>query len=277
MGRLAEKVALVTGAAQGIGEAIATVFYTEGAITVLTDIQDDKGRKVAARLGSRAYYEHMDVAQENEWCKVTDTVVKQFGRLDIIVNNAGISGTEPKMRSLMGTQDPEYATLPAWQAVTAVDLDGVFLGCKHAIRVMKETGGSIVNISSRSGMVGIPSTAAYAAAKAGVRNHTKTVALYCAQNKYPIRCNSVHPAAILTPMWDWMLDEDGDVRRQQIASIAAGIPLGKMGEPEDVAYAALFLASDEAKFITGAELLVDGGILAGSSATMASRSTSAQR
>jgi len=266
MGRLEQKVALITGAAQGIGEATAEIFHKEGAIVIVTDIQDEKGKAVAARLGAGAYYEHLDVAQESEWRQVTDAIVEKFGKLDILVNNAGITGTEDNMESLLGPQDPEHATLPGWRAVTAVDLDGVFLGCKHAIRVMKEKGGSIVNISSRSGMVGIPSTAAYAAAKAGVRNHTKTVALYCAQNKYPIRCNSLHPAAILTPMWDWAVGA-GEARRARIAAIAAGIPLGKMGEPEDVAYAALFLASDEAKFITGAELVIDGGILAGSAAT----------
>ena len=126
--------------------------------------------------------------------------------------------------------------------------------------------GSIVNISSRSGLVGIPAASAYAASKAAVRNHTKSVALYCAEQQYPIRCNSIHPGAILTPMWDQMLGE-GDLREAGIKTIAAGIPLGRMGTPEDVAYAALYLASDEAKYVTGIELNIDGGILAGSTAT----------
>ncbi len=139
------------------------------------------------------------------------------------------------------------------------------LGCKYAIRLMKKKGGSIVNISSRSGIVGIPGAVAYAASKAAVRNHTKSVALYCAENKYSIRCNSVHPAAIMTPMWDAMLGQ-GAERNKMIEDIELGIPLGHFGEPLDIAYGILYLASDESKYITGIELTIDGGILAGSEA-----------
>lgn len=265
MKRLENKVALITGAAQGIGRAAAELFYREGAIVVVTDIKDEQGKRVADELGPQAWYRRLDVRLEAEWRSITDWVTEKFGKLDILVNNAGITGTESPEIEQYGPQDPETASLDAWRTVTAVTLDGVFLGCREAIRVMQKTGGSIVNISSRSGMVGVPSSAAYAAAKAGVRNHTKTVAMYCAQHHYPIRCNSLHPAAILTPMWDWALGDDEN-RQNRIDALAASIPLGKMGDPEDVAYAALFLASDEAKFITGAELVIDGGILAGSAA-----------
>ena len=133
---------------------------------------------------------------------------------------------------------------------------------------MKKTGGSIINMSSRSGMVGVPSASAYASAKAAIRNHTKSVALYCAEKKYNIRCNSLHPGAILTRIWDPMLGSDEKSRQDMIEHIAAGIPLGHMGEPIDVANAVLFLASDESKYMTGSELTLDGGILAGSSASL---------
>ena len=146
-----------------------------------------------------------------------------------------------------------------------VNSTGVMLGCKYAIRLMKEKGGSIVNISSRSGVVGIPGAVAYASSKAAVRNHTKSVALYCAENGYKIRCNSVHPAAIMTPMWDAMLGE-GEQRQKIIEEIEFGIPLGHFGVPIDVAYGVLYLASNESKYVTGIELTIDGGILAGSEA-----------
>ena len=170
----------------------------------------------------------------------------------------------------MGPHDPEYASLEAWRAVHATNLDGVFLGCKHAIAAMKPPagrGGSIVNISSRSGQVGVSRAAAYASSKAAVRNHTKSVALYCAEMAYGIRCNSIHPGAILTPMWDPMLGRTEQERAAAITEFAAEVPLGRMGSPTDVAMMALYLASDESTYVTGAEFVVDGGILAGSPAT----------
>lgn len=188
--------------------------------------------------------------------------MKKFGKIDILVNNAGITGFEEDY----GLQDPEHASLESWREIHAVNSDGVFLGCKYAIQTMKHfDGGSIVNVSSRSGMVGIPGAAAYAASKAAVRNHTKSVALYCCQQGYKIRCNSVHPAAILTPMWDIMLGQSHQ-REQAIATITKDIPMGVMGSPDDVANTILFLASEESKYITGAEFTIDGGILAGASA-----------
>jgi len=254
-GRLAGKTALITGAAQGIGKACALIFIKEGAKVFLSDVNDSLGKAVAAEMG--ALYIHLDVQIEKEW----ELALSQIKHLDILVNNAGITGFQEGF----GPQDPEHATLESWRKVHAVNSDGVFLGCKAAIRAMKR--GSIVNISSRSGLVGVPGAAAYAASKAAVRNHTKSVALYCCEKGYDIRCNSIHPAAILTPLWEPMLGT-GAERVARLAQIAKGIPMGRLGEPDDVAYAALYLASDESKYLTGTELTIDGGILCGSSASI---------
>jgi NAD(P)-dependent dehydrogenase (short-subunit alcohol dehydrogenase family) len=162
--------------------------------------------------------------------------------------------------------DPENASLADWRAVHATNLDGVFLGCKHAIRAMRRTGeGAIINVSSRSGLVGVPGAAAYASSKAAVRNHTKTVALYCAAQGVNVRCNSVHPAAVLTPMWEPMLG-DGPDREARMAALVADTPLRRFGHPEEVAAVCVMLASDEAAYMTGAELSIDGGLLAGTAA-----------
>ena len=258
--RLDKKVTLITGAARGIGQVTADLFHQEGAYVILTDIRDDLGKQAADRLGGRAEYLHMDVREEHSWKLMADYVKKSFGRLDILVNNAGITGfSESK-----GPWDAEFSDMESWEEVHRVNATGVMLGCKYAITLMKEHGGSIVNISSRSGMVGIPGSVAYASSKAAVRNHTKSVALYCTEHGYPIRCNSIHPAAIMTPMWDAMLGE-GKQRKKLIEDIEKGIPMGRFGEPEDVAYGILYLASDESKYVTGTELTIDGGILAGGS------------
>ena len=260
--RVAGKVALITGAAQGIGKATAIALAKEGAQVIVSDINDSEGNIVAREIGGDCIYLHLDVQHENEWKNAMHQIGKRFGKLHILVNNAGITGFQEGF----GPQDPEHASLNSWHQVHAVNSDGVFLGCKYAIQMMKPfEGGSIINISSRSGLVGIPGAAAYASSKAAVRNHTKTVALYCCQQGYPIRCNSVHPAAILTPMWEPMLGT-GSQREIAMAEIAKDIPMKKMGSAEDVANAVLFLASDESKYITGIELTVDGGILAGAGA-----------
>jgi NAD(P)-dependent dehydrogenase (short-subunit alcohol dehydrogenase family) len=219
--RLEGKVTLVTGAAQGIGAAIARAFAAEGATVLVTDVRDAEGAALAAALGPLARYQHLDVRREEDWAVVTATTLDAFRRLDVVVNNAGITGFEQNPIA----HDPEHVTLDAWRAVLATNLDGTFLGCRAAIRAMRQniaphTGiGSIVNISSRSGLVGIPLAAAYAASKAAVRNHSKSVALYCAQQGLRIRCNSVHPAAILTPMWDAMLGS-GPERAVRQAALA---------------------------------------------------------
>ena len=260
MNRVQGKIALVTGASQGIGEAIAKLFADEGAFVILTDILDDLGEKIAVRLKEKACYLHLDVRHEKEWKSVFQTIKERYGKLDILVNNAGIMG----LTENLGPQDPEHASLESWRLIQEANVESVFLGCKHAISMMKERGGSIINMSSRSGIVGVPSVAAYAASKAAVRNHTKSVALYCAEQGYNIRCNSLHPAAILTPIWDPLLGKGTKNYENNLKKLAAGIPLGKMGEPIDVAYAVLYLASDESKYVTGAEFILDGGVLAGS-------------
>lgn len=256
MDRLKDKVALVTGGAQGIGKAIVRSFAAEGARVIIADIDPREGEALAAELPG-AVFRRLDVADEAQWIAVLDSVVADFGRLDVLVNNAGITGRAD------AKNDPEHTTLEDWRRVMTVNTDGVFLGCKHAIRVMRPNRtGSIINMSSRSGLVGIPHQAAYAASKAAVRNHTKTVALYCAEEGLNIRCNSVHPAAILTPMWEAMLKDEADKEK-----VAAGTPLHRFGRPDEVAAVVLLLASDEATFITGSEFNIDGGVLAGTAAS----------
>lgn len=260
MSRLNDKVAVVTGAARGIGEAVARAFVQNGAFVYVTDVNDELGNSVARSLGRRSTYEHLDVREEIDWQRVMSRVANENGRLDVVVNNAGITGFE----NGAVPHDPEHASLEDWRAVHRTNLDGVFLGCKYAIQSMRHQGvGSIINISSRSGLVGIPIAAAYAASKAAVRNHTKTVALYCAEQGLKVRCNSIHPAAILTPMWEPMLGIGSD-REARMSQFVRDTPLRRFGTPEEVAAVALLLASDEAAYMTGAELNIDGGILAGS-------------
>lgn len=264
MPRLAGKVCLVTGAARGIGLAIARAFHAEGAVVVLTDIDEDTLHTAASGFDDRCETHRLDVREEADWQRVIDGVLASHTRLDVLVNNAGITGFDPPS----GPHDPEHASLDAWREVHRTNLDGVFLGCKHAIRAMRSNPGSdagtgsIINISSRSGVVGIPRAAAYASSKAAVRHHTKSVALYCAEEGLKIRCNSIQPAAILTPMWDAMLGT-GPEREQRLAEYARSAPLNRFGTPEEVASLAVHLASDESAYTTGAEFNIDGGMLAG--------------
>lgn len=260
--RLQNKVALITGAARGIGLATAKLFAQEGAKVFLTDINDESGINATRKIGLPAQYLNLDVSKVDNWKRVSDQILLENDCIDILINNAGITG----FLETDGPHDPENFDVESWQKVHSVNLNGVAFGCKTAISLMKKSkSASIVNISSRSGIVGIPAAAAYASSKAAIRNHTKTVALYCAEKAYPIRCNSLHPGAILTPMWDAMLGE-GEQKTASIAAVEKDIPLRRMGTANDVAYAALFLASDESKYVTGIELNVDGGILAGSTA-----------
>ncbi len=256
MRKLQGKTCLITGAARGIGDAIARAFAAEGAEIIVTDINEEGGRAVADDLDAR--FERLDVSDENDWARIATRIPT----LDVLVNNAGITGFETGET----VHDPENASLETWREVHRINLDGTFLGCRYAIKAMRGKGaGSIINISSRSGMVGIPGAAAYASSKAAIRNHTKSVALYCAQQGLNIRCNSIHPAAILTPMWEPMLG-DGPDREARIAAFVSDTPLKRFGTPEEVAALALLLASDNAAYMTGAELTMDGGILAGSAA-----------
>jgi len=260
MKRLEGKVALITGAASGIGESTAQILAKEGATVIITDIADNEGQELAAKIGNGAVYMHLNVCNEKEWKDTLNSIESQYGKLDILFNNAGIIGISDEC----GPQDPEHASLESWNSIHKLNLNSVFLGCKYGIKLMKKQGGSIINMSSRSGMVGVPGAAAYASSKAAIRNHTKSVALYCAQEGYNIRCNSLHPAAILTPLWAPFLGETPEQQEQAVNKIGQGIPLGYMGDPDDVAYAVLYFASDESKYLTGSELTIDGGILAGS-------------
>lgn len=263
--RLQGKIALVTGAARGIGLAIAQRFAEEGAFLWLTDVREAEAVAAAAAIGASARSARLDVRQERDWDEVMAAVLRDSGRLDILVNNAGITGFEDGVVA----HDPEHATLEAWRAVHETNLDGTFLGCRAALRAMRHTRrGSIINISSRSGVVGIPGAAAYASSKAAIRNHTKSVALYAAGQGWDVRCNSIHPAAVLTPMWEPMLG-DGPDREQRMREFTADTPLRRFGRPEEVAAVAVLLASDEAPYITGSEFTIDGGILAGSAAAPA--------
>lgn len=268
--RLEGKTALVTGAARGIGAAIASAFVDNGAFVYLTDIDDARGRELAVSLGGQALYTHLDVRDEDQWQLVMARVLDERAGLNVLVNNAGITGFEGGCF----VHDPEHASLEDWHAVHRTNLDGVFLGCKQAIQMMRRSAsvGSIINISSRSGLVGIPAAAAYASSKAAVRNHTKTVALYCAEQGLPIRCNSIHPAAILTPMWEPMLGE-GPEREIRMREFVRDCPMRRFGRPDEVAAVAVMLASDEAAYMNGAELNMDGGILAGAIAAPQAGST----
>jgi len=255
MQRVNSKVAIVTGGAMGIGQACAALLAAEGATVALTDVDVPSGeattREIATAGGRVAFLRH-DVRNEDEWGRVVGDVVRQFGRLDILVNNAGIG--------VVG--DVEHTSLELWQRLLRVNLDGVFLGIKSAIPAMRRAGGgSIINVSSILGLVGDPGSAAYDASKGAVRLLTKSAALYCARERTGIRVNSVHPGYIWTPMVQKAVAASPDpaAMRQQLASLH---PVGHMGEPADVAYGVLYLASDEAKFVTGAELVIDGGYTA---------------
>lgn len=257
MPRLSNKLCLVTGAARGIGRAIAAHYIAEGAQVIITDRDDDAGQATASALNAR--YCHLDVGEEMDWTALAAIVPT----LDILVNNAGITGFEDSA----GPHDPEHTSLADWRRVHRINLDGCFMGCRYAIGAMKAAGaGSIINIASRSGLVGIPGAAAYASSKAAIRNHSKSVALYCAQQGWTIRCNAIFPAAILTEMWEPMLG-DGPDREDRMAALVADTPLRRFGSVDEVAALAVMLASDEATYVTGGEFTIDGGLLAGSAAS----------
>ncbi|MFT8586997.1 glucose 1-dehydrogenase [Acetobacter papayae] len=252
MGRVAGKVALVTGAANGIGRATALLLAREGARVFVTDLKEQDGAQVVHEIvqaGGQASFLRLDTADEGNWQTVLATVRAQAGRLDIAVNNAGIaySGTV------------ESTDLEHWRRVQSINLDGVFLGTKYAIELMKEhKAGSIINLSSIEGLIGDPTLAAYNASKGGVRLFTKSAALHCAKSGYGIRINSVHPGYIWTPMVQGLTAEDA-AARQKLVDLH---PIGHLGEPDDIAYGILYLASDESKFMTGSELVIDGGYTA---------------
>lgn len=248
MGRLDGKVAIISGGARGQGEVEARLFAREGAKVVFGDILDEEGRQVETAIreaGGEATYVHLDVAQESDWQKAVATAVSSYGKLDILVNNAGI----------LSRDGIEETTKELWDTVMAVNATGVFLGTKHAIPEMRKAGGgSIVNISSISGMVALGGPA-YNASKGAVRVFTKVTAVRHADDN--IRCNSIHPGPVRTPMTESTYS-DPDMLAQRLRSM----PLGRLGTSEDIAYGVLYLASDEAAYMTGSELVIDGGYTA---------------
>ncbi|MBV44771.1 MAG: 3-beta hydroxysteroid dehydrogenase [Rhodobiaceae bacterium] len=256
-GRVDGKMSFVTGAAQGLGEAIAYMLAKEGSKVVLADINYDKVVSVSERINNefpeQAFSLKLDVTSEDQWKESLIKAEKLMGGINVLVNNAGIGG---------GTtiEDTDYET---FQNVMKVDTDSVFLGCKYAIPIMKNySPGSIVNTSSIAGLIAGHNMASYNTAKAGVWMLSKSVALHCARQAYNIRCNSIHPTFINTPILDNMLNRSNVERDELLMKLARQVPLGKVGEPNDVAYTVLFLASDESKFITGSEIKIDGGISA---------------
>ena len=244
MDRFEGKVALVTGGSRGMGAATVRRLHSEGASVVVADILDDDGKALADELGDRVRFIHLDVASEDQWQDAIAQTEREFGKLDVLVNNAGIL----KFNALTDVPLEEF------RQVIDVNLTGVFLGMKHAIPAMKRAGkGAIVNVSSTEGMAATLFCGAYTASKFGVRGITKAAALeYAADN---IRANSVHPGGMDTPMTRAVMDETG---RKYVAS---KVPMKRMGTPEDVAGVIAFLASDDAAYTTGAEVLIDGGVM----------------
>jgi NAD(P)-dependent dehydrogenase (short-subunit alcohol dehydrogenase family) len=252
--RLAGKVALITGGASGLGANAAELMAREGAKVVVADIAADRGQEVADRIGPSARFVKLDVTSEDNWKEAIAKSVEAFGALHILLNSAGIGLSKTV----------EEIELSEWRKVHAIDLDGVFLGCKHGVGEIKKhtrtLGGSIINISSISGIIAGANMAAYNSAKAGVRLLSKSVALHCAKSGYNIRCNSVHPTFIDTPILDKYRDRFGQDLMQQ--KLGKQVPIGRLGRPEEVGWALVFLASDESSFMTGSEVIIDGGISA---------------
>lgn len=245
MGRVSGKVAIVTGAASGLGAADVRLLAAEGATVVLTDINAEQGQAMADEIGGDALFIRQDVSSEDEWRAIIDQVMERFGRLDILVNNAGVV--------IVAT--PEETTLDQFRFANAVMSEGVFLGCKYAIPAMRKSGGgSIINMSSVASHLGYPVFFAYGAAKGAVRSMTKAIAVHCQINGDAIRCNSIHAGAIDTPMIASANKEMGIDPTDQAAS-----PIG-VGAPEDVANMVLYLASDESRFVNGAELVIDNAL-----------------
>lgn len=247
MGRVEGKVILITGAASGVGKENALLLAREGARVMLTDVNIEGAQAVAAEIGSAALALRHDIASEDDWKKVLSATLEKFGRLDVLVNNAAILA--------LGTI--EDTSLEAWQKIQRINADGYFLGCKYGVSAMKDQGGAIINMASLAALSGMASFCAYSASKGAVTALTRSVAAHCKQRGYKIRCNSVHPDGILTPM----------VANLQAAADPAtlsevrGDPMARMCLPQDIANLILFLASDESRFINGTEVRIDNGHL----------------
>ena len=249
--RLAGKCCFITGAASGLGKAMALAFAAEGAEVAVADRNEEAGRAVAAMLGS-GFYVALDVTDETQWSVALGAAVRAMGRLDVLVNNAGV----------VASRSIEDTTLEEWRSVNSVNVEGTFLGCKHGIPHLRAAGGgAIINISSVAGITAAPMMAAYSASKGAVRALTKTVAIELARKGDQIRCNSIHPVFFQTPMLDNIVATTRNPDKFR-AGLQGNVPLGRFGQPEEVAAMALYLASDEARFVTGAEFAIDGGFTA---------------
>ena len=255
MGRVQDKVAIITGAASGLGFAAARMLLKEGAKVVLTDVNREVLDSMPDRLNdfSQSQFQTCfhDVTQEDSWVELINKTENDQGKINILVNSAGIS---------LGA-DVVSTDFDIWKKVHHVNLDSVFLGCKYAVPIMGKYGhGSIINISSISGIVAGWNTAAYNSSKAGVRHLSKSVALFCAKKGYDVRCNSIHPAFVNTPILDPIKQAFG--AEEAVAKLSRQIPMNKIGDTDDVSYAILYLASEESKFMTGSEIVLDGGLSA---------------
>ena len=245
MGRVEGKVAIVTGGASGMGRADAELLAREGANVVVADLNEADGQAVADAIGARARFLRLDVSDEDNWKSVIAATLETFGRLDVLVNNAGMIA----LGTIVDTD------LESWRRINAVNSDGVFLGCKHAIPAMTASGGgSIINMSSVAAIHGQSFVAAYTASKGAVRALTKNIALYCKEHKNGIRCNSVHPDGVKTPMVVKVAMGKDTATEEDIEEVGK---IGNMCEPEDIANLVLYLASDESRFVNGAEMLID--------------------
>lgn len=271
-GQVEGKVALVTGGASGIGAAVSELLAREGASVVATDIDELRGPEVVARIkkeGHEAVFLHQDVTSEPRWVEVVAEVERRFGRLDILVSNAGIGIAVPSIVEM---------SLEDWRRQTAINLDGVFLSVKHGLPIMRRTGGgSIIMMSSLAGLRGAPTLAGYCATKGGVRLFAKAIAMECASIGDGIRVNSVHPGIIDTPIWGKIPTEasgggrNAPIDPEERARLAA--PLGRAGHAMEIASGVLYLASDASSYVTGTELVIDGGMYAGGAVRQAPATT----
>lgn len=262
-GKFEGKVVLITGAAKGIGKRAAERFAELGAIVIVTDVLPDEGEKTVASIkaaGGKAMFLKHDVTLETEWIIVVDTIKSEYGRLDVLINNAGIGFSGP-------VEEMDYAI---WKKMMDVNVDGVFLGTKHALPVMRaQNSGNIINVSSVAGIRSSPNYSGYCATKAAVKSFTKSVALECAALKDGVRVNSIHPGIIDTAIWDTLIGttEDGSNEMPRAATLggmtAEAVPFGRPGSIDEIINGMVFLASDEASYMTGAELVLDGGLTAG--------------
>jgi NAD(P)-dependent dehydrogenase (short-subunit alcohol dehydrogenase family) len=260
MGRVEGKVALVTGGASGIGAACAETLAREGATVIIADVQDDKGKALAHKIAGnsgKSEYLRLDVTDEAAWKSLIADIAGRHQRLDILVNNAGIGVGSPSITTM---------TLADWRRQQAVNVEGVFLGIKHSLLLMRKAGngGSIINMSSVAGLKASPTLAAYSATKGAVRLLSKSVAMECANLKDGVRVNSVHPGIIETPIWEGIFatrPAGANVPAPDLDAISSmAVPLGVKGLPQDIADAVLWLACDESRYVTGAEIVVDGGL-----------------